>query len=148
MRYFEDFTAGEIIVLGTYTVTKAEIIEFGTRFDPQPFHVDEEKAKESPIFQGLVASGWHTGSIFMRLFADGILKDSSSQGAPGIDELRWPTPVRPGDTLTARITILEKNESKSRPNLGITKIFSEMFNQNGETVLTMRSVGFFLKKPL
>ena len=117
MRYLEDFTAGEVIDLGSYTLDEAEILEFARRFDPQPFHVDPERAAAS-IYGGLIASGWHTCGIFMRLAVDGLIGDSSSMGSPGLDNLRWLLPVRPGDTLRARYTVLEVTPSRSRPDRG------------------------------
>jgi acyl dehydratase len=146
MRYFEDFKPGDVFELGSYTITKEEIIEFATQFDPQPFHIDEEKAKDS-LFGGLAASGWHTGSIYMRLLVQNFLTQTVSMGSPGLDNLRWLKPVYPGDILSARFTMLELVASKSRPNLGIVKGKGEIFNQNGDLVMSLDSVGFFGKKP-
>src|SRR5579859_3157513 len=105
-RYFEDFAVGHTLELGSYTITREEILAFARQFDPQPFHTDEEQAKAS-LYGGLIASGWHTASIFMRLLVDGLLNDTASMGSPGVDELRWLRPVRPGDTLRARFTVRE-----------------------------------------
>jgi acyl dehydratase len=146
MFYFEDLEEGQVFEMGSRTVSKEEIIEFAKQFDPQPFHIDEEKAKDS-LFEGLAASGWHTGSIYMRLMVDNFLDKVVSMGSPGMDELRWLKPVRPNDTLSARFTVLELIPSKSRPNLGIVKGKGEMFNQHGDLVMSLRSVGFFGKKP-
>src|SRR5690242_11639548 len=99
MLYFEDMKPGDKMELGTYTVTREEILEFANKFDPQPFHINEDAAKKS-MFGGLIASGWHTASICMRLYVDAILSKSMSLGSPGVDELRWKRPVRPGDVLT------------------------------------------------
>ena len=112
-RYWEDFEVGEVREYGSKTVTKEEVIAFGRQFDPQPFHIDEDAANAMP-FGGLLASGWHTGSMFMRMFADNLLADSASLGAPSIDRLRWTQPVRPGDVLSVRTTVLSKSSSKSR----------------------------------
>lgn len=146
MRYFEDFRVGEVIELGSKTVTEEEIIEFAKKFDPQPFHVDPERAKDS-IFGGLIASGWHTGSMFMRLFADNLLNETASMGSPGAEELRWLVPVRPGDTLAGVFTILETNPSRSRPNMGIIRAKSEILNQKGEVVMRMVGINFIGRRP-
>src|SRR5437016_11926944 len=133
MRYFEDFKPGEVIELGSRTVTKEAIVAFATEFDPQVFHVDEEAAKRT-IYGGLLASGWHTGSLLMRLLYEGLLKDTLSLGSPGIDELRWLRPVRPGDTLSARMTVTQSIPSRSKPDRGIIRSVLEMRNQHGEVV--------------
>jgi acyl dehydratase len=142
LRAFEDFHDGESMELGSVSVTADDIIAFARQYDPQPFHVDPERATDS-LFGGLVASGWHTAALYMRLHVDGLLNRSTSLGSPGIDELRWPLPVRPGDTLRARFTVLECRPSRSRPNMGIVRGYSEVRNQRDEVVMTMRSVGFF-----
>jgi len=113
VRYWEDIKAGEVIELGRRAVTKEAILTFAREFDPQPFHADEAAAQRT-IWGGLIASGWHTGSMLMRLFYDGFLKDTVSLGSPGIDELKWLKPVRPGDTLSGRLTILETAPSLER----------------------------------
>jgi acyl dehydratase len=145
-RYFEDFVVGESIEFGSYTLTEEEIIAFAKQFDPQPFHVDPEKAAAS-FYGGLIASGWHTASTYMRLLVNGLLQDTQSLGSPGVDELRWLKPVRPGDTLQARYTVLETNASKSRPNVGIIRSNGEMVNQNGEVVMTIIAANFFARRP-
>ena len=104
MRYFEDFSVGDVTELGPVSMSEAEIVEFAARFDPQPFHVDAAAAKASP-FGGLIASGWHTTALFMGMFVRGVLLDSASLGSPGVEEIRWTAPVRPGDLLTARSTV-------------------------------------------
>ena len=113
-RYFEDYTPGAVYEYGYITVTEAEIIDFAREFDPQPIHVDREFAARGP-FQGLIASGWHTGSIMMRLFADHCLSRVASLASPGIDELRWPAPLRPGDSVKLRVTIVEARRSAPSP---------------------------------
>src|SRR3712207_355775 len=118
MRHLEDFQQGEIIDLGTCTIGETDILEFARRYDPQPFHIDPERAAET-IYGGLIASGWHTGSLWMRLAVDNLLADSASMGSPGLDNLRWLLPVRPGDTLRGRYTVLEVTPSRSRPDRGI-----------------------------
>jgi acyl dehydratase len=133
-RYFEDFEAGETIELGNVEVSEDEIVEFARRYDPQVFHVDAERAKDS-IYGGLIASGWHTAALCMRLLVDGVFGDSSAMGSPGVDELRWLKPVRPGDVLAGRLTVLERVPSRSKPDRGIVRFRAELDNQHGETVL-------------
>jgi acyl dehydratase len=146
IRYFEDFHVGDIFDLGSVQVTEEEILAFARQFDPQPFHIDPERAKDS-IFHGLVASGWHTSALFMRLLVDGLLQETISIGSPGVDELRWRNPVRPGDHLRAVLTVLECNPSRSRPNMGIVRSACEMFNQKDEVVLTLSGIHFFGRRP-
>jgi len=146
VRYFEDFTAGDVSELGRYEVTGEEIVEFARRYDPQPFHVDEEAAAAGP-FGGLAASGWHTAAIFMRLFVDGILGDSASMGSPGVEDLRWTAPVKPGDVLTARVRVLETYPSERRADRGTVITQSEVLNQDGVVVMTVRARGFFRRRP-
>lgn len=144
-RYWEDYEVGALIELGSTSMTKEEIVEFASRYDPQPFHVDEAAAKES-FFKGLIASGWHTCSAVMRLLVDHYLSPETSMGSPGVDEIRWLRPVRPGDTLTAKVRIVDKRPSRSRPDVG--SVFNEyqVFNQNGELVMTMKGVGIIRRK--
>ncbi|MEA2625884.1 MAG: hypothetical protein QOD06_1929, partial [Candidatus Binatota bacterium] len=145
-RYLEDFAVGETIDLGSKTVSRDEILRFAREFDPQPFHVDEEAAR-STIYGGLIASGWHTVSIFMRLLVDGMLKGSASMGSPGVDEVRWLVPVRPGDTLTARAVVLDVVPSRSKPDRGHIRTTYEAYNQKGEKVMTMTGRGIFGRRP-
>ena len=142
---YEDFEVGGSISLGSKLVTAEEIVEFAGEFDAQPMHMDEAAGKES-ILGGLSASGWHTCSMFMRLMCDGFLLDSTSQGSPGLDYVRWKKPVLAGDTLTGKSTILAKRESKSKPNLGFVTVKSELSNQRGETVLELENTGMFLTR--
>jgi acyl dehydratase len=146
VRYWEDIKEGEVVELGSRTMDKERMIAFAREFDPQPFHVDEQAAKES-VWGGLIASGWLTGSVLMRLLCDGFLKDTDSIGSPGIDELRWLKPVRPGDTLTGRLTILESTPSRSKPDLGIVRSLMEVLNQRGEVVMTTKGVNFIRRRP-
>jgi acyl dehydratase len=146
VRYFEDFKPGDVIELGSRTITKERILAFAREFDPQPFHTDEEAATRS-IYGGLLASGWHTGSLLMRILYDGLLKDTASLGSPGIDELRWLEPVRPGDTLTARMTIVEAIPSRSKPDRGLIRSLMEMRNQYGRVVLTIRGLSLLGRRP-
>jgi acyl dehydratase len=143
---FDDFEPGQVLELGSVAVTEDEIIEFARQFDPQPFHVDPEAAAES-VFGGLIASGWHTGAMWMRLYVDSMLGAASAQGSPGIEELRWLAPVRPGDTLHGRLTVLETTPSERRPDRGTVRIRGEMINQDGVTVLSMVSRGHFGRRP-
>ncbi|MCO5107816.1 MAG: MaoC family dehydratase [Burkholderiaceae bacterium] len=138
-RYLEDFRPGEVIEFGDYLVTEEEIVDYAKRYDPQPFHVDPKAAAES-IFGGLVASGWMTGSIMMRLLVDHFISPASSMGSPGVDEVRWPKPVRPGDRLHVRVTIVETKRSQSKPDRGIVRVQQEMINQRGETVMSLRGM--------
>ncbi len=133
-RYFEDFEPGETIELGSTTVSESEIVEFARRYDPQVFHLDAERAKDS-IYGGLIASGWHTAALCMRLLVDGVFGDSAGMGSPGVDELRWLAPVRPGDVLAGRLIVLETIPSRSKPDRGLVKFRAELDNQRGETVL-------------
>ena len=146
MRYFEDFSEGQVVELGETSVSEEEILEFARRFDPQPFHIDTSAAKGS-MFGGLIASGWHTGSLYMSLLVRGLLKDASSLGSAGIDELRWLKPVRPGDVLKARVTVTSVKPSEKHPNRGTVFTLGELFNQRGERVMFIRSSGMFGRRP-
>ena len=147
MRYWEDIKEGEVVELGSRTLDKERMVAFAREFDPQPFHTDE-KAAEASIWGGLIASGWLTGSVLMRIFYDGYLKDTAGLGSPGIDELRWLKPVRPGDTLTVRLTVLETAASRSKPDRGIVRSLMEVLNQHGEIVMTTKGVNFFRRRPV
>ena len=125
-RYFEDYKPGAVYEYGYTSATEPEIIEFARRFDPQPMHVDPEYAITGP-FHGIIASGWHTAGIFMRLYADHYLSRVASLASPGIDEVRWPSPVRPGEQLWIRTTILEARRSRSKPDRGLIHTRGEMF---------------------
>lgn len=142
MRYFEDFYVGEVLEFGSVAVTEADIVEFAERYDPQSFHVDPDAAVASP-FGGLIASGWHTCALYMRLLYDGMLADAASQGSSGMEELRWLAPVRPGDTLTARYTVLDAQPSSTKSGRGTVRFQSEMFNQDDVVVLRMIGRGQF-----
>ena len=145
MRYFEDFKPGEVAELGSHTITKDEIIAFARQFDPQTFHLDEEAARQT-IFGGLIASGWHTGSLVMRLFCDGVIKDTASLGSPGVDEMRWIKPVRPGDTLSLRMTVTECVPSRSRPDRGIVRSLLELRNQHGEVAVSIKGMNLVRRR--
>src|SRR5947209_4614443 len=144
--YFEDFPVGKRLACGSRTLTEAEIIDFAKQFDPQPFHVDRDAAAKS-IFGGLIASGWHTAATAMRLQVDAVLSKAASLGSPGIDELRWLKPVRPGDTLSVELEVLESRPSSSKPDRGSVKVRYVATNQRGETVMTMIGWGMFGRRP-
>jgi acyl dehydratase len=144
--YFEDFVVGMSVELDGPTLSEAEIIEFAKKYDPQPFHVDPAQAKES-IWGGLIASGWHTAVICMRLVCDAYLLASASLGSPGIQELRWLKPVRPGDHLRLKMTVEATKPSRSKPDRGTVLHRWEVFNQTGEQVMQMSGYGMFLKRP-
>ena len=139
-HYLEDFVPGAVYGAGSVQIDEAEIVEFATRYDPQPFHVDRDAARAS-IYGGLIASGWHTVALTMRLLVDNIFGGSASMGSPGVDELRWLLPVRPGDTLSPRVIVLETRPSRSKPDRGILRFRVEVTNQAGELVLSMVSLG-------
>ncbi|MDH6148443.1 MULTISPECIES: MaoC family dehydratase [Paraburkholderia] len=144
---FEDMEVGSSREIGKHVFTREEIVEFAQKFDPQPFHLDEAAAAESP-FRGLVASGWHTCSVMMGMLVRKVLADSTSMGSPGIDEIRWLKPVRVGDTITMMNVIVDKRVSQSKPDRGIVSTRWEGINQHGETVITVRSNGMFgLRNP-
>jgi acyl dehydratase len=139
MRYFEDMIVGtKTRSSRTYKVTREEVIEFASKYDPQPFHLDDEAAKQT-YFGRLSASGWHTGAMAMRLMVETSreAEPTAALGSPGLDELRWVKPVYPGDELVVETELIEKRRSKSRPDMGITKARQTIFNQHGEVVMTM-----------
>jgi acyl dehydratase len=142
---FEDFEPGQVYELGSKVVSEDEIVAFARQFDPQPFHLDTEAAKDS-VFGGLIASGWHTGAMWMRLYVDSLLGGASGQGSSGIEELRWLAPVRPGDTLSGRLIVLEATSSERHPGRGTIRIRGEMVNQDGVTVMSMISRGRFVRR--
>lgn len=142
-RYFEDYIPGSVHEFGSIEVEESEVITFARRFDPQPFHIDPEAAAQT-MFGGLIASGWHTGGLTMRLCVDHYLSKVASLGSPGIDELRWLKPVRPGDTLSVRVTIVEAKRSRSKPDRGIITSSIETVNQKGEVVMTLKAANFML----
>ena len=140
--YFEDFKPGVFGEFGPRLITREEIVAFAAEFDPQPMHLDEDAARET-LLHGLAASGWHTCGVMMRMLCDGFLLDSSSMGANAVDEVRWMKPVRPGDTLTLRITVLETRASRSRPDIGFVSVLIEMINQTGTAVMTLKNALMF-----
>ncbi|WP_236788987.1 MaoC family dehydratase [Amycolatopsis sp. GM8] len=144
-RYFEDYVQGSTHELGSTKVTEAEILEFATKYDPQPFHVDPVAAASSP-FGGLIASGWHTAAMMMKLLARNYLSPVSSLASPGIDELRWLKPVRPGDELRVRVQVLEARPSQSKPDRGLVRSLIEGFNQDDDIVISAVALNFVRRR--
>lgn len=144
-RYFEDYQEGSVYEYGYATVDGDELVAFARRFDPQPIHVDAEFAASGP-FGGLIASGWHTGGIFMRLFADHYLSRVASLASPGMDELRWPAPVRPGDTLRLRATTTETRPSRSKPDRGLVFTHAELLNERDTVVLSLKAINLLRRR--
>lgn len=146
MKYFEDVEVGSARETASRTIQAAEMIAFARQYDPQFFHIDPEAAKGS-IYGGLIASGWHTASVMMRLMVDGFVNDTAGMGSPGFDDLRWHAPVRPGDTIRVRSTLVEKTPSKSRPDIGSCRYRTEVLNQRDEVVLSLTSIGLLRRRP-
>lgn len=144
--YFEDFKVGDTLEVGSRTLSEEEIISFARQYDPQPFHVDRDAAAKS-IYGGLISSGWQTVLLMMQTMVNGFLNDSSSQGSPGVDELRWLRPVRPGDTLTFSTTVLAVKPSATKPDRGIVQSQWRAENQQGEMVATLKGMNIFLRRP-
>ncbi len=145
-RFFEDFEVGENRVYGEYQVSEEEIIEFASRYDPQPFHLSEEAGK-AMHFGGLCASGWHTCAMSMRMTVDAMpAGESGSLGSPGIDELRWTKPVFPGDVLQVKSTIIDKRESRSRPDMGTVTMANEVYNQHDEVVMRYKAIVMYKRR--
>jgi acyl dehydratase len=142
MIWWEDFKVGDVSEMGQHTFTEQEIVAFGRQYDPQPFHVDAAAAKAGP-YGGLIASGWQVCAVGMRLVDEKFMNDSDSHGSPGIEKVRWLKPVRPGDTLRYRMTVVESRASESRPKIGLVKHLWEAFNQKDELVLTLEGWAFF-----
>ena len=140
--HWEDFAVGQVRELGSLTVSRQEILDFARQFDPQPFHLDDEAAKAS-VFGGLCASGWHTCALAMRLMVTNFLHQTSSLGSPGLEDVRWHKPVFPDDTLSLRHTILATKPMRKRADVGLVQTRWEMFNQHGQTVLTMNGWAMF-----
>jgi acyl dehydratase len=145
MQHFEDIEVGETREFGEYHVTQEEIVEFAEQYDPQPFHTDPEAAKDS-VFGELVASGWHTAAICMRMTVDGLVEDRAGMGARGVDELRWRQPVRPGDTLHLRTEVIDKRPSESHPDRGYVDTRMEGINQDGDVVISWIGLGMVKRR--
>ena len=146
MMWWEDFKVGDSSEMGSHSFSAEEIVAFARQFDPQPFHTDGEAAKAS-AFGGLIASGWHTCAVGMRLICEHYLNRAASLGSPGVSDIRWLKPVRPGDTLAYRRTVVESRASVSRKGIGLVKHRWEAVNQKGELVLTMEGWGMFGRRP-
>ena len=144
-HYWEDLTAGSVRDMGSVTLTADEIRDFAGKFDPQPFHLDEEAGRRS-IFGGLCASGWHTCALAMKLTVENFLHESSSLGSPGLENLKWLKPVYPGDTLRLRHEIVESRALRTRPDVGLVRARWDMSNQHGEPVLQMEGYGMFRRR--
>lgn len=144
--YFENIDPGAVFDLGSRMVSEEEILAFAREFDPQPFHIDPDAAAQS-IFGGIIASGWHTCSLTMRLMVDNFLSRAASLGSPGVEQIRWLRPVRPGDTISARIVVLEARASQSKPDRGAVRMRTEVTNQRGELVMSMESTGLIGRRP-
>ena len=143
--YFEDVLIGQTHRFGRYEVTAEEIVEFARQFDPQPFHLDAEAAKQS-MFGGLIASGWHTGAMFIRMINDHAIPGVATTGAIGFDDLKWLRPVRPGDILSVESRVKDKVDAPSRHGTGIVKIESRVLDQRDETVMTLTSLVLYRRR--
>ncbi len=141
-RYFEDYRVGEQVEFGSYRMTEEQIVAFARDFDPQPFHVDKDAARQS-VYGGLVASGWHTASAMMRMMVDHFISPKTSMGSPGMDEIRWLKPVRPGDTLRVRVTVLSAKRSTNKPDRGVIDQRVEVINQHGDVVMASKGIGMY-----
>lgn len=144
-RYFEDYATGAVYMFGPISVQESEIISFARRFDPQSIHIDPEDAAKGP-FGGLIASGWHTIGLMMRLFVEHFLSAVASRASPGVDEVRWHRPVRPGDQLRLRVSILETKPSRSKQDRGLVISLLEGLNQNDEVVCSLRAMNLLAKR--
>lgn len=145
-RYFEDYVVGSVHEFGSISVDEQEVIDFGKRFVPLSYHTDKEAAKKSR-FGGLIASGWHTAALMMRLYSDNYLSRVAALGSPGVDEVRWGKPVFPGDALSIRVTVEEARRSASKPDRGVLRSFVEVLNQKREVVMSLKSINFVLCRP-
>lgn len=145
LLHFEDFVEGRVWELGSWTVTEEEIVAFARDWDPQFFHVDPAAAVEGP-FGGLVASGWHTGSIWMRLYADAVLNRAAGMGGGGLDEIRWHVPTRPGDVLTGTLRVTRAQPSSHRPDRGTVFFESRLVNQHGGVAMQLSGRGYVARR--
>jgi acyl dehydratase len=143
--HWEDFTIGGVAEYGPRHVSREEMVAFAAEFDPQPFHLDEEAGRAS-LLGGLSASGWHSCCLMMRMLTDGFIGDSTFMGAPGVEEVRWLKPLRPGESVTIRATVLETRASQSRPQMGFVKFLFEMLNAAGEPVMTLTVTPMFARR--
>jgi acyl dehydratase len=141
-RHFEDFVPGLVSEFGPITIDEAEVVAFARHYDPQPIHVDPAAAAAGP-FGGLIASGWHTVGLVMRILVENYLARGAALASPGVDELRWLQPVRPGDVLRVRVTVLEARRSRSKPDRGLVRTRIETVNQDDAVVMTMIAMNLF-----
>jgi acyl dehydratase len=141
-RYFEDYRVGDVYRFGTATVSEEEVVEFARRYDPQSFHVDRAAAERS-MFGGLIASGWHTAALMMRMLVDHYVSAVASLASPGVDALRWLAPVRPGDSLSLRVEVIEARRSRSKPDRGVVRARVEVLNQHRQAVMSVEAVSLF-----
>jgi acyl dehydratase len=136
-RYFEDYIPGKVYEYGPISVTEAEIIAFAKKYDAQPIHTDPQAAAKRH-FGGLISSGWHTAALVMCLYSDNFISSVAAIASPGVDELRWIKPVRPGDSLSIRATVLESRRSESKPQIGMIRVLIEVMNQDNELVMSVK----------
>lgn len=144
-RWFDDFHVGDSFAFGAYAITEREIVDFASRWDPQSFHLDHAAAAASH-FGGLVASGWMTAGVMMRLLCEHFISPEASMGSPGLDELRWLQPVRPGDVLGVRVEVLEARPSRSKPDRGVLRLREEVLNQRGEVVMSVLAMAMMRRR--
>lgn len=144
-RYLEDYVPGAVYEYGHLPVTEEEIVEFARKYDPQYFHVDPQRAEQSP-FGGIIASGWHTCAMSMRLFVDHYMSQVASMASPGVDEVRWPRPVRPGDSLRLRATVDEARPSRSKPDRGVLNTTLELLNQDDDVVMSCKAMAMVRRR--
>ena len=140
-RYFEDYVPGDVHEFGSILVDEEEVLDFGRRYVPLPYHIDKEAAQQS-IYGGLIASGWHTAALMMRLYTDNYLSKVANLGSPGCDAIRWEKPVFPGDRMSVKVTVLEARISQSKPDRGIIRSFVQVLNQKGEVAMSLEMVNF------
>lgn len=145
--YFDDIDVGDTRSFGSYHVTEDEVLEFANQYDPQWFHVDPDRAEDESMYGGLIASGWHTAAMTMRMIVDHHLEDAMALGALGVDNLRWPNPVFPGETLSLETEVVDKRPSESQPDRGIVKTHSTTVNQSGEPKMEMTSIVLYARRP-
>ncbi len=145
-RFFEDYPVGAVFTGGPIAVSESDIVDFARKYDPQPMHIDRDAAA-SGRFGGLIASGWHTGALMMQLLAANFLSPASSLASPGLDELRWLMPVRPGDALRITVTVIEARPSRSRPDQGVLRSLVEILNQRDEIVMSLKPISLIRRRP-
>ncbi|MFW5937655.1 MAG: MaoC family dehydratase [Halanaeroarchaeum sp.] len=145
--YFDDIEVGDTRSFGSYRVTESEVLDFAEQYDPQWFHTEPDRAEDESMYGGLIASGWHTAAMTMRMIVDHHLVDAMALGALGVDDLRWPNPVFPGETLSLETEVVEKRPSESQPDRGIVKTHSTTVDQSGEPKMEMTSIVLYARRP-